>query len=46
MQAGLIDVEIDCEKDKKKPLSVVHELPGATKNESIYFRLFTLYFWL
>lgn len=41
-----MDVSIDCKKDKKKRLSVVHKLPGTTKNESIYFTLFTLYFWL
>ena len=43
-KGSLINVSIDGEGDKKKQLSVVHKLPGATKNESIYFRLFTLYF--
>lgn len=43
---SLIDVSLDGKENKKKHLSVVPKLPGATKNESIYFRLFTLYFWL
>lgn len=42
MPASLIDVSIDCKTDKKKRLSVAHRLPGATKNESVYFK--TVYF--
>lgn len=42
MRASLIDVSIDCKTDKKKRLSVAHRLPGATKNESVYFK--TVYF--
>lgn len=33
-------------KRTKRSVSVVSKLPGATKNESICFSLFTLYFWL
>lgn len=33
-------------KRTKRSVSVVSKQPGATKNESICFSLFTLYFWL